>query len=528
MLLRPTQRSFWIRSAVIFFSIVLTVVATCQTTQAQQGTVVSTFIDSQALEGNRLDAPTRRRARVYLPAGYESSTKRYPVVYFLHGGSGDENTFFDHQGHRTADRLINNDELREMIVVGVDGSTSSRFFGGSRFVNSQFFGNYETYVVQDVVQHIDATYRTINDRDSRGVFGRSMGGAGALRLAMLHSDTFGAAYIHTPGYGCYSHPDCNIYLDGDQAIFSDVLVQFAGGDVGRNLDGVKTPSDIRGVPRGPVFGQAAAFSSNLDNTPLLVDLPFEVPSLDIIPEVRDRWYEYDIFKLLEKHVNDLSSLRGLGLDAGNRDEFDLARGTEAFHRVLDDLGVSHQFELYSGGHSDRMPQRIAESLTFLSDSLVTDFGDLNGDGKLGAEDIDLLNVEIRRLTNDPRMDLNGDGMVDPLDRDYWISDSEGAYTYYGDSNLDGEFNSGDFVDVFQAGRYETRTTAGWSQGDWNGDAVFDSSDFITAFQDGGYESGPRTPLLPVPEPGGLATVLSVLVWVTGSRCMNRQQNKIND
>ena len=88
--------------------------------------------------------------------------------------------------------------------------------------------------------------------------------------------------------------------------------------------------------------------------------------------------------------------------------------------------------------------------------------------------------------------------------------------WIGDANMDGEFNSGDFVAVFQAGKYETGEIAAWSQGDWNGDRVFDSGDFVAAFQDGGYEMGPRSITAAVPEPSGclfvtLATLLFPLI-----------------
>ena len=74
-----------------------------------------------------------------------------------------------------------------------------------------------------------------------------------------------------------------------------------------------------------------------------------------------------------------------------------------------------------------------------------------------------------------------------------------AGTYLGDANLDGEFDSTDFVIVFQGGLFETDIAAGWEQGDWDGDGLFNSSDFVAAFQDGGYETGPRT-VSAVPEP----------------------------
>ena len=117
---------------------------------------------------------------------------------------------------------------------------------------------------------------------------------------------------------------------------------------------------------------------------------------------------------------------------------------------------------------------------------------------------------------DAAFDLNGDGVIDLEDHRILVKDL--AYTWYGDANLDGEFNSGDMVQVFEGGKYEkgwkdssnlVYDGAGWSEGDWNGDGIFNSSDFVTAFIDGGYEMGPRPPAAPVPEP------TSVLLLVMG-------------
>jgi hypothetical protein len=91
-------------------------------------------------------------------------------------------------------------------------------------------------------------------------------------------------------------------------------------------------------------------------------------------------------------------------------------------------------------------------------------------------------------------------------------------TWYGDSNLDGEFSSADLVAVFSAGKYESFADAGWAEGDWNGDRVFNSGDLVTAFSDGGYEVGPR-PAAAVPEPVGAWLVL-VGLGITG--CYGRR------
>ena len=124
-------------------------------------------------------------------------------------------------------------------------------------------------------------------------------------------------------------------------------------------------------------------------------------------------------------------------------------------------------------------------------------GDYNGDSVVDAADADLQSAAMK----DPNPDLgtydeNDDGMVDFEDRKIWVHEHRG--TWVGDANLDDEFNSGDFVDVFAAGLYETTRMAGWTMGDWNGDMVFDSGDFVVAFSDGGYEMGPRVPAVPEP------------------------------
>lgn len=95
-------------------------------------------------------------------------------------------------------------------------------------------------------------------------------------------------------------------------------------------------------------------------------------------------------------------------------------------------------------------------------------------------------------------DLTADGKLDTADLHFWLKTLKKSWS--GDSDLDGEFNSGDLIQVFAAGKYEQDLEAGWEEGDWNGDRRFDSSDLVSSFQDGGYERGPLTGL-PVPEPG---------------------------
>jgi hypothetical protein len=133
-------------------------------------------------------------------------------------------------------------------------------------------------------------------------------------------------------------------------------------------------------------------------------------------------------------------------------------------------------------------------------------GDFNGNGSLDLEDIDLLTMESASGANNAAFDINSDGAVNAADVTSWAKDL--ANTWIGDSNLDGEFSSADFVAVFTSGKFELAQAAKWSEGDWNGDGRFDSSDFVAAFTDGGFEQGPRAAVAAVPEPA-TATLLGL-------------------
>ena len=143
-------------------------------------------------------------------------------------------------------------------------------------------------------------------------------------------------------------------------------------------------------------------------------------------------------------------------------------------------------------------------------------GDYNSDGMVDAADADRQAVEMKAEMPDlGTFDENDDGKVDNADRIIWVKDH--AATWVGDSNLDNEFNSGDLVAVFAAGKYETGEMAGWAEGDWDGDMTFSSGDLVAAFSDGGYEQGPPA-MNAVPEPSSLVLLgLGLMAIVTRRR-----------
>jgi hypothetical protein len=138
-------------------------------------------------------------------------------------------------------------------------------------------------------------------------------------------------------------------------------------------------------------------------------------------------------------------------------------------------------------------------------------GDFNDDLEVDALDLELLAGVLREGRQDLFYDLTADGFVDHQDLLFLVQDLLG--TSIGDANLDGAFNSEDFVVVFQAGLYESTSsgTADWSTGDWNCDGRFDSNDFVFAFQHGMYEVN-ALPARPAVSPPPVQPLLSDLFF----------------
>ena len=165
----------------------------------KSGRVQVIRFESEVLRGNPLGDPAARRVPVYLPPSYDDApTRRYPVVYVLTGFTGrgrmllNDNPWSPSLDDRM-DGLIAGGSP-EVILVMPDCFTR---FGGSQYMDSAATGRYETHLIEELVPWVDRTFRTLADRDHRGIAGKSSGGFGALRLGMLHPRTFGALACHS-------------------------------------------------------------------------------------------------------------------------------------------------------------------------------------------------------------------------------------------------------------------------------------------------------------------------------------------
>ncbi len=165
------------------------------------GTIVRDSLISPALGGQR------RTFLIYLPPSYntpQGRTRRYPTLYLLHGSPGGERDWFSAgKANESADTLIALGKIPELIIVSPDGNGFEK--GPSEWGNSADQRQLmETFVARDLVNYVDAKYRTIPEAAYRGIGGLSMGGFGAANIGIHHPDVFGfvislGGYFHAQG-----------------------------------------------------------------------------------------------------------------------------------------------------------------------------------------------------------------------------------------------------------------------------------------------------------------------------------------
>src|SRR3569833_289889 len=163
---------------------------------AKPVTVENIKVHGVSLEGNLEGDAVDRDVIVFLPPDYaKNKNRRYPVVYALHGYSiGAEQWTHEIHVPQTIEGAFAQG-AQDMIVVLPDSKT---VHNGSMYSSSVTTGDFENFIARDLVAYIDAHYRTIPHRSARGLVGHSMGGYGASRIGMKHSDVFGSLYIMSP------------------------------------------------------------------------------------------------------------------------------------------------------------------------------------------------------------------------------------------------------------------------------------------------------------------------------------------
>jgi enterochelin esterase-like enzyme len=303
---------------------------------AKPVTVERIKIHGAALEGNLEGDAVDRDAIVFLPPSYaKDKTRRYPVVYALHGYSiGAEQWSGEIHVPQTIEGAFAQG-AQEAIVVLPDSKT---MHNGSMYSSSVTTGDFERYVSHDVVAYIDAHYRTIPNRESRGLVGHSMGGYGATRIGMKHSDVFGALYIMSPC--CLSARPAGPSSPEFEA----------------KLAAVKNAEDSAklGFFERAQLATAAAWSPDPKNPPLYLDVAIKDGVAQ--PEVLAKWAANAPLAFVDQYIGNLKQYRAISMDVGDQDG--LRVDAAKLHDVLDKYGIANSFEIYPGTHTSAVADRF--------------------------------------------------------------------------------------------------------------------------------------------------------------------------
>ncbi len=256
-------------------------------------------VHGTALEGNLEGDEVDREVIVFLPPSYSAQkNRRYPVVYALHGYSiGAEQWTKEIHVPQTIEGAFAQG-APEMIVVLPDSKT---IHNGSMYSSSVTTGDFEKFVAHDVVAWIDAHYRTIPQRTSRGLAGHSMGGYGASRIGMKYPDVFGSLYIMSP---------CCMSARGAGPV---------NPEMEKTLESVKTAADSAKLPFGlrAQLASAAAWSPNPKNPPLYLDLPSKDGKVN--QEVLAKWAANAPLAFVDQYIGNLRRYKAISIDVGDQD-----------------------------------------------------------------------------------------------------------------------------------------------------------------------------------------------------------------
>ena len=298
-----------------------------------QGKIVSDSFYSNSLD-------TIRAVNIYIPEHYDSTNAkvRYPVIYFLHGGGGDHTSY--KQIVPILDSLISNQIIDPLILVKPDGSC--RPYLGSQYMNSFLYGNFEDYIVEDLIKYIDSKYNTKSIPKFRCIMGHSMGGEGAIRAALKHPNLFSGVASHG-------------------GVLSIEFIQFLYPLVLAENDSSDTIKPTSGYMSQALFTATGGYSPNMNNPPYFVNLPMSKQGTKI-DSVWERWRLNDPAYLATRL--DPQSGLSIYLDCGTNDPIFYC--TTVFTDTLNHYKIPYEFHSFEGDHNNKLAERFPISLKFLN------------------------------------------------------------------------------------------------------------------------------------------------------------------
>ena len=318
-----------------------------------RGTLERIKVHGKSLEGNLEGDSADRDVSIYLPPGYATErTRRYPVVYILHGYTDSDDRWFGLKQHfinvpAVTDKALANGSAREMILVMPNAYTA---YQGSMYSTSAATGDWDRFVSEELVAYIDSHYRTVAQVASRGLAGHSMGGYGTIRIGMKHPEVFSSIYILSP---CCMIPTLN---PESPAMAKATAIQ--------------SPADLAQADFGTkaLIALAAAWSANPKKPPLFIDLPVKDGQVQTL--IAAKWDANSPLAMLDQYLPNLRKLHAIAVDAGAQDE-PIASTVRTLDQMLTQAGIRHTFEIYEGNHVNHIADRVeTKVLPFFSNNLA--------------------------------------------------------------------------------------------------------------------------------------------------------------
>ena len=343
---------------------------------------------SKVLADNPLGDPTTRLLDVWLPPQYDKAAagraQRYPVLFDLVGytGSGKSHTNwhnFDENVPERVARLIHERKMGPCLVVFPDCFTA---LGGNQYINSSAIGRYADYLTKELIPFVDREFRTFADRDHRGCFGKSSGGYGAMVHGMKYSRYWGAIANHSGDayfdfvYRCDWPNSLNEFAkhrlrQRKEGRINVVREQeapeegFDDGRVRRFLNAIWKKEKLSNAEVHSLMNLAMAATYDPDpEAPNGFRLPFNLETGEIIPARWRRWLKHDPVNLVTRYAKNLKTLRGIFIDCGWRDQYQIHFGARILSKRLTQAGGEHRYEEFAGTHSG-IDYRMNRSIPFL-------------------------------------------------------------------------------------------------------------------------------------------------------------------
>jgi hypothetical protein len=330
---------------------------------APEGAIHRLIVASSVLKGNPLDDPSDRIVDVYVPAGREPRGLPLLVdlVGFTAGGPAHTNwRNFTENIPEQADRLIASGTMAPCVIAFPDCCTR---LGGNQYINSVGIGRWADFLVQEAVPYVERRFGC-GGFGRRGVFGKSSGGYGAIVHALLYPDFWSASACHSGdmGWDLLQLPEMPRVL---RALAKE------GGRIERWLQSFFAKRKVKDDEVHILMMLCMCATYDPDPSAFMnVRLPVDSQTCEIIPERWANWMKWDPLTLVEGRSPGLKTCKGLYLDCGDVDQYNLVYGARRMHRALTRQGVPHTYEEFSDDHTG-IDYRMDRSLPFLAAALQT-------------------------------------------------------------------------------------------------------------------------------------------------------------